>query len=178
MTRKTAAYLAVAGSALVAVVLATWVVTSDGRRFGEPMTSATPNHGQAAREFGGRVGFTVDVTQVDRESARLVLHLTFRNTSSEQQRANPADFRLEDATGWHAAPVFEAPCADWGRVDLYPPGATSQPLRDPNGTRAGATWLGTLCFPEPPGESAALTLVWEPDVAFGPLSVPVRISLR
>ena len=177
MRRQAITRLLFASFALVAIVLAAWVISSEGRQFGQPLVSATPNHGQAAREFGGTLGFTLDVTQVDRADGRLVLHVRFQNTTSEQQRANPADFQLEDSAGWHAKAVFEAPCSDWGRVDLYPPGAGSQPLRDPNGTRAGATWEGVLCFSEPPSADRRLTLVWEPDVAFGPLSIPVRIAI-
>ena len=137
--------------------------------------SQTANRGDAA-SITGPVGFHVAVASVTPSAGQVQLQLQFQNTSNQQQRADPADFRLTAAGGWHAAPVFGDGCPNWGRVDLYPKGGGDQPLRDPAGTKAGPTWSGTLCFPQPPS-GGALTLVWEPDVAFGPLSDPVLIPL-
>lgn len=147
------------------------------------LTSATPNAGQAATQFGA-VGFYLKVDGVQRGTNGVKLQLTFFNRSDQQQRANPQDFQLEGNASHRQPPYFTASeptsslkeCPDWGRVDLYPSGGGDQPLRDPGGTRAGAVWgPSTLCFEDPGGE---LTLIWEPDVAFGPLSEPIRIPLR
>ena len=169
-------------AALIAVVvvvgagLAYFAWTAVNGPIGVPLTSVTPNAGQAATQFGS-VGFKLQVASVQRSPGTVRLELIFRNTSTQQQRADPQDFLLM-AGGATARPSFSSECPNWGRVDLYAPGApSSEPLRDAGGTRAGATWgPSALCFPDP--GAGALTLVWEPDVAFGPLSEPIRIPLR
>jgi hypothetical protein len=165
------AAIAVVAVAGIGVGYLAWTAVSGPP--GVPLTSPTPDRGRAATQFGA-VEFYLRVDEVRRDAAGLRLELTFTNRSREQQRADPLDFTLQGRR-----PVFEPGCPDWGRVDLYPPaGARDEPLRDPGGTRAGPVWgPSTLCFPEPVG-SEALTLVWEPDVAFGPLSEPIRIPLR
>jgi len=169
--------------------LAYFAFTAVNGPIGVPLISPTPNAGQAATQFGA-VGFFLKVDGVQRGSYGVRLQLTFFNRSNEQQRADPQDFRLEGKgrqTGegevqpqqepfFTSGPAQLNQCPNWGRVDLYPPGGGDQPLRDPAGTRAGAIWgPSTLCFQDPGG---ALTLIWEPDVAFGPLSEPIRIPLR
>ena len=143
---------------------------------GVPLTSPTPNAGQAATQFGA-VGFYVRVDRVLRVPEGVSVDLTFRNTSTQQQRVDTADFELKAHSGnWVRYSVFDG-CDGGGRVDMYPAGMPrSAPLRDADGERAGATYRTAICFPDPgPGP---LTLVWEPDVAFGPLSEPINIPLR
>ena len=142
-----------------------------------PLTSPTPNAGQAATQFGA-VGFYLHVNRVERVQQGVLLDLSFSNTSTQQQRVDNADFQLKGRSGnlvRHT--VFEGCSNGQQRVDLYPRGMpASTPLRDPDGLRAGATYRDTICFPDP--GDGPLTLVWEPDVAFGPLSEPINIPLR
>ena len=167
--------LVAAAAVVVGAGLAYFAWTAINGPIGVPLTSATPNAGQAATQFGA-VGFYLKVDGVKRNGDQVEVSLTFVNKSAQQQRANPQDFSLEGRST--VRPTFGSGCPDWGRVDLYPPGGDSNaPLRDPNGTRAGATWgPSLLCFSS--AGSGALTLIWEPDVAFGPLSEPIRIPLR
>ena len=169
----------VAGLVVLAVGagLAYFVFTAVNGPIGVPLTSSTPNQGQAATQFGS-VDFKLEVTGVSRTGAGTVVELVFRNTSHQQQRADPRDFSLVAGHGRPVSPTFGSGCPDWGRVDLYGPAEpASDPLRDAGGTRAGPTWgPSPLCFP-PPG-NGPLTLIWEPDVAFGPLSEPINIPLR
>lgn len=164
---------AIAVAAVVGLGLAYFAWTAFNGPVGVPLTSPTPNRGQAATQFGS-VDFYLAVDGVEVTRGQVRVSLTFTNRSRQQQRADPLDFTLGGRR-----PVFGDGCPNWGRVDLYPPGGPSdQPLRDPAGTRAGAVFgPSTLCFPAPAG-TGALTLVWEPDVAFGPLSEPIRIPLR
>ncbi len=107
----------------------------------------------------------------------VLIDVTFTNTSGEQQRVDAADFHLKGRNGNVARYIVFGACSDGGRVDLYPAGMPpTTPLRDPEGQRAGATYETSICFPDPGG--GPLTLVWEPDVAFGPLSEPINIPLR
>ena len=166
--------------------LAYFAFTAVNGPIGVPLTSTTPDAGQAATQFNA-VGFFLKVDSVTRNEHGVSVQLTFTNKTEQQQRADPQDFKL-DGKGQQTSegmipaelsPYFTSPgggCPNWGRVDLYPPGGSGAPMRDPEGTRAGAVWgPSTLCFQDPGG---ALTLVWEPDVAFGPLSEPIRIPLR
>ena len=171
---------------MVGAGLAYFAFTAVNGPIGVPLTSTTPNAGQAATQFNA-VGFYLKVDSVTRDAGTIRVTLTFTNRTRQQQRANPQDFTLqgkgtqtsEGEIQPVANPVFdsEGDCKDWGRVDLYGPGEpAADPLRDPGGTRAGAVWgPATLCFQDPTG---SLTLIWEPDVAFGPLSEPIRIPLR
>lgn len=140
-------------------------------------TGAAPSRGGAtATNAMGPVGFKVKVDQVQRSDGEIIVTLTFENTSDSQQRADPADFRLK-VSGREVTPSFGATCSNWGRVDLYPPSGSNEPLRDPNGTKAPATWgPATLCFADSAAPSD-LVLVWSPDVAFGPLSGTSEIDL-
>ena len=144
---------------------------------GVPLTSPTPNAGQAATQFGA-VGFYLHVDKVEEPFANEALvWLTFRNTSNQQQRADNADFQLQARNGhWVRYSVFEG-CSNGIRTDLYPermPRTT--PLRDPDGAAADAVFSTDICFTDPGPKP--WTLIWEPDVAFGPLSEPIRIPLR
>lgn len=141
-----------------------------------PLTSPTPNAGQAATQFGS-VGFFVQVTRVVRQPQMVFVDMTFRNTSTQQQRVDIADFELRAQNGnWvHAAPGDG--CQSVGRVDMYPAGMSrSSPKRDADGAAVGSTYRTGICFPDP--GPAPFTLIWEPDVAFGPLSEPIHIPLR
>jgi len=161
--------------ACVGLGLAYFAWTAFEGPIGVPLTSPTPNAGQAATQFEA-VGFYLKVDSVARGADGVRVQLTFNNTSSQQQRADPQDFTLTNQTGTQVRPQFNDSCPDWGRVDLYPLQGGDAPLRDPGGTKAGAHWgPSTLCFPSIGG---SLTLIWEPDVAFGPLSEPIRIPLR
>ena len=160
---------------VVGAGLAYFAFTAVNGPIGVPLTSTTPNAGQAATQFNA-VGFHLKVDAVQRTAGGIRLQLTFTNTSSQQQRANPEDFTLTNDSATTFRPQFNADCPNWGRVDLYPQGAGDEPQRDPEGTRAGPVWgPSPLCFGYLGGN---LTLIWEPDVAFGPLSEPIRIPLR
>lgn len=161
---------------MVGAGLAYFAFTAVNGPIGVPLTSTTPNAGQAATQFQA-VDFYLRVDRVDRTGGVVRVTMTFTNRSTQQQRADPQDFTLHGG-GSDAKPFFHdsADCPNWGRVDLYPRNGGDEPLRDPEGTRAGAVWgPSTLCFQDPTG---SLTLIWEPDVAFGPLSEPIRIPLR
>jgi hypothetical protein len=110
--------------------------------------------GAAGTNLGGTSGFTVRVTNVQRNALvngnpYTVLNLMFANTSDSQQRADPVDFTLTDGSGVNRQPLFvgHSDCAGWPRTDLYPKGDVGQPLRDADGRAAGQTF-GTvsLCF--------------------------------
>ncbi|HEX6489333.1 MAG TPA: hypothetical protein VF137_10760 [Candidatus Dormibacteraeota bacterium] len=157
-------------------VLVYFVITAVNGPFGVPLTSPTPDAGQAATQFGS-VGFYLHVTKVDRGGDHVTVAITLENTSEQQQRFDPQDFRLQAQGDALSEAAIPADGCRWGRVDLYPRGMpASTPLRDPEGERAGATWFAAVCFPR--AGTGALTLIWSPDVAFGPLSEPIRIPLR
>lgn len=161
--------------AVIGLGLAYFAYTAVNGPPGVALNSTTQNAGQAATQFNA-VSFYLKVDAVDHTTDGLRLELTFTNKSSQQQRADPQDFTLTNESGTKVRPQFSDSCPNWGRVDLYPPGGQDEPLRDPGGTKAGPTWgPSPLCFTGLGGE---LTLIWEPDVAFGPLSEPIRIPLR
>ena len=160
---------------VVGLGLGYFAYTAFAGPIGLPLTSPTPDAGQAATQFNA-VGFYLKADSVTRDAGTVRVELTFTNRSAQQQRADPQDFSLVHDGAAGVRPSFGAGCPNWGRVDLYPPGGGAQPLRDAAGTKAGPVWgPSALCFPDPGG---ALTLIWEPDVAFGPLSEPIRIPLR
>lgn len=143
---------------------------------GVPLTSPTPDAGQAATQFGS-VGFYVHVDAVVGSTEHVAIRMTFRNTSTQQQRVDVADFQLQAANGAAVRATPGDGCQSAGRVDLYAPGMpSSTPLRDRDGQRVGPTYRTAICFPAPGPKP--WTLIWEPDVAFGPLSEPIRIPLR
>lgn len=155
--------------------LAYFAWTAVNGPIGVPLDSPTPNAGQAATQFQA-VGFYLKVDGVERTAGIARIQVTFTNKSSRQQRADPQDFLLSGSAPQQHPFFNNTGCPNWGRVDLYAPSDNGEPLRDPEGTRAGAVWgPSTLCFQDPGG---SLTLIWEPDVAFGPLSEPIRIPLR
>lgn len=170
---------------LAAVVLMILVVVGLGAsaaflrsRVLVPAQQSVPNQGSAT-EFGrGPVGFKVTVTDVRIPASRgtLSLSVSFLNTSSEQQRADPRDFALRDAQGERSRPVLDAGCPRWTRADLHPSGGGSQAPRDSDAQQVGTTFGPVpLCFAVAHPAERGLQLIWDPDI--GLLGTPVAIQL-
>ena len=137
-----------------------------------------PDQGSAAT-FGRLAGFDVTVSDVSLPDAggRVTLAVSFRNTSSVQQRADPQDFSFRDASGATARPVFDATCPRWTRADLHPAGGANQSPRDSDAQQVGTSFGPVpLCFSVAHAPTDGATLVWDPDIGF--LSTPVAIPLR
>ena len=111
----------------------------------------------------------------------VTLAVTFTNQSTAQQRANPLDFHLIDASGATRPPTFLAPntsCPRWPMADLYPNGLGSASPRDASATQAGRTFgPQPLCFVAGGSADGSLTLIWDPDVSFL-FDTPTRIALQ
>jgi hypothetical protein len=140
--------------------------------------SGQPDQGSAS-SFGRLAGFDVTVSdvQVPDSAGRVTLAVSFRNTSSTQQRADPLDFTFRDASGTTARAVFGATCPRWNRADLHPSGATGQSPRDSDAQQVGAAFGPVpLCFLVPHAVTDGPTLVWDPDI--GLIGTPVAIPLR
>jgi hypothetical protein len=133
----------------------------------------------SATTFGAAVGFDLTVTDVHIPdgAGRVTMALSFHNTSSSQQRADPGDFTFRDSSEAAVRPVFDTVCPHWTRADLHPRGQAGQAPRDADAQQVGPEF-GTvpLCFPLARAASRRPTLVWEPDV--GVLSTPIAIALR
>jgi len=139
--------------------------------------SSVPDHGSAVT-FGGRAGFDVSVSDVHvpDTAGRVTLAVSFRNTSSSQQRADPQDFAFRDGSGGVVRPLFDATCPRWRRADLHPAAGASQSPRDADAQQVGPNFGPVpLCF-SVAHPAARPTLVWDPDVGF--LGTPVTIPLR
>jgi len=139
--------------------------------------SSVPDHGSAVT-FGGRAGFDVSVSDVHvpDTAGRVTLAVSFRNTSSSQQRADPQDFAFRDGSGGVVRPLFDATCPRWRRADLHPAAGASQSPRDADAQQVGPDFGPVpLCF-SVAHPAARPTLVWDPDVGF--LGTPVTIPLR
>ena len=171
---------------LAAVVLAVLVVVGfaasaaflRSRAF-VPAQQSAPNQGSATEFARGPVGFKVTVTdvRVPASPGTLSLSVSFFNTSSEQQRADPRDFALRDARGARSRPVFNTACPHWTRADLHPSGGASQAPRDGDAQQVGTTFGPvTLCFTVAHPAARGLQLIWDPDI--GLLGTPVAIPLR
>lgn len=157
-------------------------------------TPVPPDQGTAHSTFVGNAGFAVAVTQVERDAHipaapdpgaglhYLAVRVQFRNSSAQQQRADPRDFQLVDATGASRPPTFLAAssgCARWRMADLYPNGPGSARPRDPEAVQAGRTFGPVpLCFAAAGDPNGSLTLVWDPDVALPLFDTPTRITLQ
>jgi hypothetical protein len=136
-----------------------------------------PDQGSAS-SLGRLAGFDVTVSdvQVPDGPGRVTLAVSFRNTSSMQQRADPQDFTFRDASGATARPVFDATCPRWTRADLHPSGGTQSP-RDSDAQQVGTAFGPVpLCFQVARAPTDGPTLVWAPDI--GLLARPVAIPLR
>lgn len=146
-----------------------------------PVHAAIPNQGDAG-------GFLLHVIGVDREASDPIFtgpgHLvkvvvTFENTTSSQQRADPADFGLQGqraGSDVHPTHLPSGDCRQWQRADLYPPRGGGGALRDADAQRAGPTFGPvTLCF-TPATTTGRLFLHWAPDI--GLIGGDVRIPLR
>ena len=160
-----------------------------------PAAVASVDQGVAHAALGAvDTQFAVAVTQLQRNASPpgapaptksthyVTLAVSFTNQSTQQQRANPADFHLVDALGIAHAPTFlSAPsgqCLRWQMADLYPNGAGSAPPRDKEATQAGRSFgPQQLCFTAGGAADAPLTLVWDPDVSFL-FDSPTRIPLQ
>lgn len=141
------------------------------------LPSSVPDHGSAIT-FGGPAGFDVSVSDVHvpDTSGRVTVAVSFRNTSSSQQRADPHDFAFRDGSGGAVQPLFDATCPRWRRADLHPAGGASQSPRDADAQQVGPDFGPVpLCFPVA-HPIARPILVWDPDVGF--LGTPVTIPLR
>jgi hypothetical protein len=182
MSRRTAVG-ALTAAVVVAIGVLVFVNITAGR--GSAADRAGIDWGAAGTNLGGTTGFTVRVTNIQRD-ARVngnpytVLTLVFANTSESQQRADPLDFTFVDGSGVRRRPIFvgHTGCAEWPRTDLYPRRDVGQPLRDAGGRAAGQTFgPATLCFYAEPSRSA-LTLIWDPDVSLPFFDSPTDIPLR
>ena len=137
-----------------------------------------PDQGSAST-FGRLAGFDVTVIDVNLPGAagRVTLAVSFHNTSTIQQRADPQDFTFRDASGATARPMFDATCPRWNRADLHPAGGAGQSARDSDAQQVGASFGPVpLCFSVAHAPTAGPTLVWSPDT--GLLGAPVAIPLR
>lgn len=144
-----------------------------------PAQQSAPNHGSATEFARGPAGFKVTVTEVRIPSGpgRLSLSVSFLNTSSEQQRADPRDFTLRDTRGTRTRPVFDSACPHWTRADLHPAGGASEAPRDGDAKQVGTTFGPVpLCFTVAHPAAKGLDLIWDPDI--GLLGTPVAIPLR
>lgn len=162
------ALVAVVGIGLAALVLPRAVA---------PTPASVPNHGSAST-FGRPAGFDITVSDVHVPdgAGRVTLSVSFHNSSSTQQRAEPIDFTLRDASGATSRPVFDASCPRWTRADLHPAGGAGQGPRDADARQVGPDFGPVpLCFDVARATSGA-TLVWDPDI--GLLGTPVAIPLR
>jgi hypothetical protein len=173
----------VAGRLLIAVLAAVvvggaavvFLVLRPGEAGARP---GQPDQGSAS-SLGRLAGFDVTVSDVHVPDAagRVTLAVSFRNTSSVQQRADPQDFTFRDASGATAQPVFDAACPRWTRADLHPAGGASQTPRDSDARQVGTSFGPVpLCFAVAHPATSGPTLVWDPDI--GPLGTPVAIRLR
>ena len=137
-----------------------------------------PDRGSAS-SLGRLAGFDVTVTDVHVPdgAGRVTLAVSFRNTSSTQQRADPQDFTFRDASGATARPVFDATCPRWTRADLHPSGGAGGSPRDSDAQQVGTEFGPVpLCFAVAHAATNGPTLVWDPDT--GLLGTPVAIPLR
>jgi hypothetical protein len=137
-----------------------------------------PDHG-SANTFGRAAGFDVTVSdfQETDAGALVTIEVTFRNSSSTQQRADPQDFTFRDASGATASPRFDASCPHWTRADLHPAGGAGQSPRDADAQQVGPDYGPVpLCFTVAHPGAGGPTLVWNPDI--GLLGAPVAIPLR
>lgn len=165
---------------LVAVIVAAGVALSAlvHPQPGAPSQPAMPDHG-SARGLTGPAGFDVTVSDVRVPAAggRITLQVSFHNASSRQQRADPLDFTLREASGATARPVFDQACPRWTRADLHPAGGASQSPRDAEAQQVGPAFGPVpLCFAVDHPVIAGATLVWTPDIGF--FGAPVPIALR
>lgn len=137
-----------------------------------------PDQGSAST-LGRLAGFDVTVSDVHVPDGpgRVTVAVTFRNTSSVQQRADPLDFRFHDASGAAVGPVFDTACPRWTRADLHPAGGARRNPRDSDAQQVGTEFGPVpLCFAVAHAATAGPTLVWDPDI--GLLGSPVAIPLR
>jgi hypothetical protein len=162
-----AAAVAVVGIALAALALPRTA----------PARAAVPDHGSAGA-FGRPAGFDVTVTDVHVPdgAGRVTLSVSFHNSSSTQQRAEPIDFTLRDPSGATVRPVYDAACPRWTRADLHPAGGAGRRPRDADARQVGSDFGPVpLCF-DVTRPAAGAALVWDPDI--GLLGTPVAIPLR
>jgi hypothetical protein len=135
-----------------------------------PHTGGPDAHGwYEARPVYGMMGSGFAMQVVSRQAATaadgtpiVVLQVGFRNQGRVRFTARPADFQLLQPAGGIAHPDFSvAACPPWQQLAV-PPSTLSRPV--------------PVCFRgAPPGP--ALTLLWTPDVAPGPLGTENRVEL-
>jgi hypothetical protein len=168
---------------VVVIAMVAFVNITAGR--GSAADRSGLDWGAAGINLGGTAGFTVRVTNIQRDAQvngnpYTVLTLMFVNTSASQQRADPLDFTLVDGSSVDRKPIFvgRGDCAEWPRTDLYAKRDAGQPLRDADGRAAGQTFGPvTLCFHAEPSKSV-LGLIWDPDVSLPFFDSPTHIPLR
>jgi hypothetical protein len=105
-------------------------------------------------------GYTLWVTNLDAQSDRVTMQITFRN-SSDSTHAAPEDLVLIDSRRQTSRPIFDAPsCTPWSRHE-FNRGATYGPL--------------VICFKV--GTSAPpLVLRWSPDFGFLCCQTDIKLS--
>jgi hypothetical protein len=136
------------------------------------------------------VGFTMDVRSTERhpqvaglpDSPGLQdvrLQVGFTNTSPAQQRADPGDFSLQDATGAVRRPITGGDaCPAWPKTDLHAAANDGQPPRDAGSPQTGPSFDPVpLCFAVAGDPDGQLLLHWDPDVSVAFLSSPVEVLL-
>jgi hypothetical protein len=166
--------LLVAVAVMAAIVVTTIVLPRRDAAAPAPV----PDHG-SANALGARAGFDVAVSDVHLPGAagRVTLSVSFHNSSTHQQRADPLDFAFRDGSGAAVGPVFDASCPHWTRTDLHPAGGAGGSPRDSEARQAGVDFGPVpLCFDLAHAPAAGSVLVWSPDVGF--LATPVAIELR
>jgi hypothetical protein len=159
---------------VVACVAVALLVLRPGEVGTEP---ALPDRGSAS-SFGRQAGFAITVSDVHIPDAAgvVTMAVSFRNTSSGQQRADPQDFSFRDGSG-ATRPTFGVTCPRWTRADLHPAGGAGQSPRDSDAQQVGTEFGPVpLCFSVAHAVTAKATLVWDPDIGF--FGTPVEIPLR
>jgi hypothetical protein len=157
-------------------------------------TMVPTDQGTAHSTFVGNAGFAVAVSALERDAHMagapdpgaglhyVALRVQFRNTSAQQQRADPADFQLRDALGVSRAPTFPsagASCTRWRMTDLNPGGPGTRSPRDSEAEQTGPLFGPVaLCFAAGGDSNGPLTLVWDPDVSLPLFDTPTRIPLQ
>ena len=169
--------LVLAGALVAAAIIAGIAVITVLPRADIGARPSPPDRGSAST-FGHPAGFDVTVGDVHLPDAggRVTMTVTFHNSSSTQQRADPLDFTFRDASGATARPLFDAACPRWTRADLHPAGSAGEGPRDSDAQQVGVDFGPVpLCFTVARAPAGA-TLLWDPDI--GLVGTPVAIPLR
>jgi hypothetical protein len=138
------------------------------------LNSSSPNGSPAngwyeARPVYGMIGSGFFVRVASRRPVRfadgsggVLMQVAFRNQGRTRFGTRPGDFQVLQPSGGILQPDFLAPaCPRWQAVEVAS-GTLSRPV--------------PLCFAQT-DPAQAITLLWQPDVAPGPLGTASRIEL-